>query len=105
METSTVKFYSIEAFLEDYLKVLNLTFKKFAVSIDTTDSNLKKYLSGQRKFNIDLAMKFGYFFHTSPELWLRVYTKNEFYLLTKEKSKASKYKKYDYLKVVELERA
>jgi hypothetical protein len=50
-------------------------------------------------------MKFGCFFHTSPDLWLHIYTKNEFILLSKEKSNVSKYKKYDYNKVVHLAHA
>jgi antitoxin HigA-1 len=93
---------SIEVFLNAYLKVLNLSFKKFATSIDSTDGNLKKYLSGERKFNTDLAMKFGCFFHTPPDLWLRICTKNELLLLNKEKTQVRKYKKYDYKKVVDL---
>ncbi|SFE16163.1 hypothetical protein SAMN05518672_104713 [Chitinophaga sp. CF118] len=96
---------SIEFFLADYLKVLNLSFKKFAISIDTTDGNLKKYLSGERKFNTDLAMKFGCFFHTSPDLWMSICTKNEFLLLQKGKAYVSKYKKYDYKNVVNLKNA
>ena len=96
------KQYSLEHFLERYLTTLRLTFKKFAASIDTTDGNLKKYLSGERKFNTDLAMKFGAFFHTPPELWLKVYIKNELLLLSKQKKLISRYKKYDYLKVYSL---
>ena len=99
------KISSLDTFLSAYLKVLNLSFKDFARSIDTTDSNLKKYMKGERKFNTDLAMKFGFSFHTSPELWLRVYTKNEFLLLNKEKSRLNRYKKYDYKKALEFESA
>lgn len=101
-DTDSTHSYSISDFLSAYLKALDLSFKKFATSIETSDSNLKKYVSGERKFNTDLAMKFGCFFHTSPELWLRLYLKNEFLLLNKEKTKVNKYKKYDYKKVVEL---
>ena len=104
-EIKANKVYPIEKFLGDYLKVLNLTLKKFAVSIDTTDGNLKKYLSGERKFNTDLAMKFGCFFHTPPDLWINVYTKNELLLFKKEKTHVSRYKKYDYKKVLHFEKA
>jgi plasmid maintenance system antidote protein VapI len=93
---------TIETFLQLYLKTLMITFKKFAEAIETTDGNLKKYLSGDRKFNTDLAMKFGYFFHTAPELWLRIQLKNDFITLNREKKQITKYKKYDYKKVVEL---
>lgn len=93
---------TLERFLDRYLKTLHLTFKKFATSIDSTDGNLKKYLSGERKFNTDLAMKFGAFFHTPPELWLKVHIKNELLLLSKQKKLISRYKKYDYRKVYQL---
>ncbi len=91
---------SLETFLDSYLTILNLTLKKFANSIDTTDGNLKKYLSGDRKFNIDLALKFSSFFHTTPDLWLQVNIKNELLSLKKEKKHISKYKKYDYEKIL-----
>ncbi len=90
----------LETFLDSYLSVLNLTLRKFANSIDTTDGNLKKYLSGDRKFNIDLALKFSSFFHTTPDLWLQVNIKNELLSLQKEKKHISKYRKYDYEKVL-----
>lgn len=92
--------HELEAFLKTYLGILNLSLKRFALSIDTTDGNLKKYLSGERKFNIDLAMKFGHFFHTRPDLWLKIQLKNELIVLNKEKRQVSRYKKYDYRKVL-----
>lgn len=91
---------SLEDFLKEYLTALDLTFKKFARAIDTTDGNLKKYLSGERKFNTDLAFKFASFFHTTPDLWLKVNMKNELLELKKGKKQVSKYKKYDYEKVL-----
>ncbi len=94
------KQYTIDDFLKAYLSVLNLTFKKFAAHIDTTDGNLKKYVSGDRKFNTDLAMKFSYFFHTTPELWLKVQMKNELYGLHKEKRKLSRYQKYNFENII-----
>ena len=91
---------TLESFLDLYLKVLDITFKKFAISIDTTDGNLKKYLSGERKFSNDHAFKFSNFFHTTPDLWLKVNIKNEMLILKKEKKQTTKYKKYDYEKVL-----
>lgn len=91
---------SLEAFIDMYLEALNITFKKFANAIDSTDANLKKYLAGDRKFSTDLALKFASFFHTSPGLWMGVYTKNELLTLEKEKKHLSKYKKYDYEKIL-----
>ncbi|TDX00530.1 helix-turn-helix transcriptional regulator [Dinghuibacter silviterrae] len=98
--SSVKKVHSLETFLKTYLKTLKMPLKTFAIAIDTTDGNLKKYLSGERKFNTDLALKFGHFFHTSPDLWLRVHLKNELIELNKEKKQIRRYKKYDYQKVL-----
>lgn len=99
-EDNSKAIFTLEMFLNIYLKTLNLTLKKFAQSIDTTDGNLKKYLSGERKFNNDLALKFAYFFHTTPDLWLKVQIKNELASLNEEKSHIKKYKKYDYENII-----
>jgi len=86
-----------ETFLNEYLHALNIPFRQFSEAIDTSDSNLKKYLKGQRGFSFDLAMKFGHFFHTSPEIWLALGVKNMF---IKRKNEANEYDKYDYRKVL-----
>jgi plasmid maintenance system antidote protein VapI len=92
----------LDSWLKDYLKVLNLTLKKFADIIENKDGNLKKYLIGERKFSTDLAMKFGHFFHINPEIWLNIQIKNEMILLKREKEIAVKYAKYDYEKVIQI---
>ena len=92
---------NLDHWLKDYLKVLNLTQKKFAELIENKDGNLKKYLIGERRFSTDLAMKFGHFFHTKPDLWLNIQIKNDVLLLKKEKETSAKYEKYDYEKVIE----
>ncbi len=91
---------SIDTFLKSFLEALDISFKKFANSIDMNDSNLKKYLTGERRFNTDLALKFGFFFHTSPEIWLKVQMKNELLDLNREKKKVSHYKKYNFENVI-----
>lgn len=97
-----VKLLTLEKVVDEYLDILNIPFRKFAICLETTDGNLKKYLSGERKFNTDLAMKFGYFFHTEPELWLHLQLKNELFQLKNEKRKVKQYAKYDYKKAVSL---
>ena len=93
------KLLTLENVVSNYLIVLNLPFRKFAIYLDTTDSNLKKYVTGERKFNKDLALKFGHFFHTSPELWLKLQLKNELIEL-KNKKETKQYEKYDYRKAI-----
>lgn len=87
-------------FVKLYLKILNITQKEFASMFEMKDSNLYKYLTGERKLNSDLALKLSSFSHTQPELWYYIQIKNELLELKKEKGKIKKYEKYDYVKLV-----
>lgn len=83
-------------FVKLYLKTFNVTQKKLADLFEMKDSNLHKYLIGERKLNTDLVLKLSSFSHLSPEYWLRVEIKNELIEITKEKERSKDYKKYDY---------
>jgi plasmid maintenance system antidote protein VapI len=88
--------YAIEDFVNDFLKILGLNKGKFAGYIEIDGSNLNKYYRNERRFNTELALKFAYFFHTAPDLWLKIQLKNELLYLQKEKETGEKYRKYDY---------
>ncbi len=96
------KVLTLDKLIGMYLDVLNMPFRRFAMYLDTTDGNLRKYLTGERKLSTDLALKFGHFFHTSPEIWLRLQLKNEILDLKKERKEVKRYEKYDYLKAIKL---
>lgn len=83
-------------FVKMYLKVLNITQKQLAVLFDMQDSNLHKYLTGERKLNASLVLKLSVFSHTDPEKWLRIGVKNELFEIYKEQQKSKEYEKYDY---------
>jgi plasmid maintenance system antidote protein VapI len=89
-------------FVKMYLKALNLTKKKLATYFEMRDSNLQKYLSGERKLNAKVALKLSAFSHTKPEHWYRVQVKNELVELNKEKQNFAEYQKYDYRNLVEM---
>lgn len=89
-------------FVKMYLKALNLTKKKLATYFEMRDSNLQKYLSGERKLNAEVVLKLSAFSHTKPEQWYRVQVKNELIELKKEKQKVVNYQKYDYRNLVEI---
>lgn len=97
------KTLEIGHFVKLYLDEMNLSKKRFADILELQPSNLHKYLTGSRKLNADLALKFSYFFNTSPEMWIMIQTKNEIIHLKRENSSKSYYKKYDYKKVLEME--
>jgi addiction module HigA family antidote len=83
-------------FVKLYLKLLKITQRELASAFEMKDTNLYKYLKGDRKLNPDIALKLSSFSHTQPELWYYIQTKNELYELRKEKDNLKKYQKYDY---------
>lgn len=89
-------------FIKMYLRTLNITKKDFAKYLDMHDSNLHKYLIGERRLNPKVALKISKFTHTEPEVWYRIQIKNEITELRKEERKTNEYDKYDYSKVLDL---
>ena len=87
-------------FVKMYLKELRITKKELADYFEMKDSNLHKYLSGERKLNAKVVLKLSTFSHTKPEQWYRVQIKNELKELKKEN--IDNYKKYDYRNLVEI---
>jgi plasmid maintenance system antidote protein VapI len=83
-------------FVKLYLKALKINQKELASAFEMKDSNLHKYLKGERKLNTDIVFKLSAFSHTQPELWFYIQTKNELNRLRKEKDKMYQYEKYDY---------
>jgi antitoxin HigA-1 len=83
-------------FVKLYLKTFNVTQKRLAHLFEMKDSNLHKYLIGERKLNANIVLKLSSFSHLSPEYWLRIEVKNELLEITKEKEKYADYSKYDY---------
>lgn len=90
----------LEEFLAAFLQTLQIPFKVFALAIDSTDANLKKYLVGQRRFTLDLAMKFGAFFQVPPELWMNIQAKNEVLRLQSDPEIREKMAGYHYEQVL-----
>ena len=83
-------------FVKLYLKTFNVTQKKLADLFEMKDSNLHKYLIGERKLNARIVLKLSSFSHLNPEYWLRVQVKNELIEINKEKEGSNDYQKYDY---------
>lgn len=88
-------------FVKMYLKELKITKKELADYFEMKDSNLHKYLSGERKLNAKVVLKLSTFSHTKPEQWYRVQIKNELRELKKEN--VENYKKYDYRNLMEIQ--
>jgi plasmid maintenance system antidote protein VapI len=78
-------------FVKMYLKTLNITQKKLASLFEMKDSNLHKYLVGERKLNPKLVLKLSHFSHTKPEYWIHIQVKNELIELKKENKNTDSY--------------
>ena len=83
-------------FVKMYLNTLNISLRKLAALFEMKDSNLHKYLTGERKLNADIVMKLSSFSHIKPEYWFRIEVKNELIEIYKETEKTQDYQKYDY---------
>lgn len=101
-ESDDTEVLKVLDFVKMYLKALNLTKKELANYFEMRDSNLHKYLSGERKLNAKLVLKLSTFSHTKPEQWYRIEVKNELIELNKEKANVEYYKKFDYRNLVEI---
>ncbi|MEA5461185.1 hypothetical protein VB796_19130 [Arcicella sp. LKC2W] len=87
-------------FVKMYLKTLDITQKKLADLFEMKDSNLHKYLVGERKLNPKLVLKLSHFSHTKPEYWIGIQVKNELIELKKENKNTGYYEKYDYRNLI-----
>lgn len=92
----------IEDFVKEFLVVLCINKTTFANYIEIDISNLNKYYSSTRRFNSELALKFGHFFHTPANIWLQIQAKNEILILQKEELANDKYVKYDYERLLQI---
>jgi antitoxin HigA-1 len=88
-------------FVKMYLKTLDITQKRLADLFEMRDSNLHKYLVGERKLNPKLVLKLSHFSHTKPEYWIRIQVKNELIELRKENKNTGYYEKFDYRNLIE----
>lgn len=99
-ESESDEILKVLDFVKMYLKTLDITQKKLADLFEMKDSNLHKYLVGERKLNPKLVLKLSHFSHTKPEYWIRIQVKNELIELKKENKNIGYYEKYDYRNLI-----
>ena len=64
-------------FLNTLLDQINIKKVRFAEYIEISGRNIHKYFNGERKFNIDHALKLEKLFHVNAETLLEIQLKNE----------------------------
>jgi len=84
-------------FIENFIKVVGISKKKFSEYIEYDYSNLIATLKGRRKVNPDLAIKVGKIFGVNPAIWLHIESKNE---LSTYLNTGSSYEKYSLLELI-----
>lgn len=70
-------------FIKNYLDVFQLSQAKMAKFLEIPASNFSKYLRGESKFNIVLAIKLAKAFNLPVKLLLQIQLKNELAQITK----------------------
>ncbi|MCJ8289680.1 MAG: helix-turn-helix domain-containing protein [Crocinitomicaceae bacterium] len=80
-------------FLNSILKQINIKKGNFAEYINISPRNINKYFNGERKFNIDHALKLENMFDVHAETLLEIQLKNE--LLKAKISHKGEYDKYN----------
>lgn len=89
---------SLLDFVKMYLNIFEITKRDLAKYFEMQDSNLHKYLTGERKLNSDIVLKISSFTHTDPEYWYRIQFKNEIAKLKSQEIK--RFDKYDYRNLI-----
>lgn len=79
-------------YIDDILSQIKIKKGRFAEYIAIAPKNINKYFSGERKFNIDHALKLESLFGISAETLLEIQLKNE--LLKVKISSKGEYDKY-----------
>lgn len=90
--TNPEKIILVGDFLKQILNELNIQSKAFAEYLDLKPSNFSSLIKGQRKLNIDLAIKLGNIFNISPDIWASIEIKNE--VLKAKKDRYIEFEKY-----------
>ena len=80
-------------FFSALLSQINIKKGRFAEYIEISARNINKYFSGERKFNIDHALKLEKLFNINAQKFLEIQIKNE--LLSAKNAKKGKYDKYN----------
>lgn len=67
-----------EILIEDFLKPLNVSPNKLAVSIGVAPQRIYEIVAGKRAITLDTALRLATFFGTSHEMWLGLQADYEF---------------------------
>jgi len=58
--------------LAEQLEALDMSAAELARRLRVPANRITEIINGQRAITGDTALRFGHFFHTSPELWLNL---------------------------------
>lgn len=61
-----------EVLLEDFLKPLNITPYRLAVSIHVPPIRISEIVRGMRSISADTALRLARYFGTSPQFWMNL---------------------------------
>ncbi len=68
-----------EVLLEEFLKPLGLTQRALAQALGIPYQRVNEIIQGKRAITVDTALRLAKFFGTSPEVWLNLQQRVDFY--------------------------
>lgn len=74
-----------------FLDELNISAYRLAKEIDVSESLVSQIINGKKSMSVDLAIRLGRYFNTSPELWINIQRRYDLVeLQTKNKAEYKK---------------
>ncbi|MDH5476475.1 MAG: HigA family addiction module antitoxin [Cyclobacteriaceae bacterium] len=72
---------------QEFLKPLSVTPYRLAKSVNIQQTAISMVIKGKRSITTDTAMRFSYYFGTTPEFWLNLQREHDL-RITKRSNKA-----------------
>lgn len=82
-----------EILLEEFLKPMNISAYRLALSIGIPQTRISQIIKGKRRITTDTALRFSKFFGTSVKFWLGL--QNDFDIEEEQTSKINELEKIE----------
>jgi addiction module HigA family antidote len=75
----------------EFLDELKVSAYKLSKEIDISEALISQIINGKKPISVDLAIRLGRFFNTSPDLWINL--QRSYDIMELERMNKSEYKK------------
>jgi len=86
-----------EILKQEFLDELGISAYRLAKEIEVSEASLSQIINGKRSMSVDLAIRLGIYFKTSPELWINLQRSHD--IMELERKNKAEYKKIKPLEI------